>query len=190
MLDKDIHLVDNNYTQTEKRNYIMAIDAGLLSALDDAFEEVKANPQTGVGEWPDGKYNGVFVEVGLTESAKKKTPAITFNFQGEVEGETKNKKENMWLSPKARTRSLNQARKLLLGLGAPEELKLTDMIAWANENAVEHAVEISVNTVKGYDSPFYNYTPVDEIELEDEEDDLFGGSDLTDEEDEDNIFGE
>ena len=96
----------------------------------------------------------------------------------------------MWLSPKARTRSLNQARKLLLGLGAPEELKLTDMIAWANENAVEHAVETSVKTVKGYDSPFYNYTPVDEIELEDEEDDLFGGSDLTDEEDEDNIFGE
>jgi hypothetical protein len=179
----------------------MAIDAKLLGSLDDIFAEVKANPETSsYQEWPQGTYQGVFVEANLMESSKKKTPGLQVNVQANVEGEMKNHKETYWLSQGAIKRSMSDLNKLFTQLGAPEELSFTDKLAWINENAVEHAIEVKVGGYKSKKSneyvkvgdfiTTYTISGIDEIEVED--DPLpFGGEadDGTDEPDEDDIFG-
>lgn len=196
MLDKDIHLVDNNYTQTEKRNYIMAIDAGLLASLDEVFAEVSENPASNeFKELDNGTYTGVFVEVELTES-KKGDPMVVINTK--LDEPNQNKKLYYWLgSPEMLSRNMSEVKRIIFALGAPQELSFTELLKWANEEAVEHAIELEVTSYipkkgknAGVEQKNLKLNPVDEIALEDEEDDLFGGSDLTDEEDEDNIFGE
>jgi hypothetical protein len=186
----------------------MAIDMSLLGSLDEMFNEVKANPETqGFVEWPQGTYQGVFVEANLMEAAKKKTPGLTINVQADVEGSLKNHKKTFWLSEGAIQRSLNELRRLFLSLGAPEELGFQEMIAWVNKNAVEHAVEVKVGGYKSKKSneyvnvgdfiTTYDIKGVDPIDVPD--DDPFGGESEdpfkdnqvdVDEPDEDDIFGD
>lgn len=145
----------------------------LLDALDEAFEEVRENPET-FGEMADGTYPGKFVKFELTESKKGDPMVIAYVL---LDGKENQTKKYIWLgSEEARKRGQNEILEVANGLGMPEDFKFSDVIK-RSEDFTGKVINYIVSSYKKRDKTTGKNYKIevlgDEIEVEDDLDDPF-----------------
>lgn len=143
----------------------------LLDALDEAFEEVRENPET-FGEMADGTYQGKFVKFELTESKKGDPMVIAYLL---LDGKENQTKKYIWLgSEDMRKRGQNEILEIANGLGMPEDFKFSDVIQRSEEFSGQVINYIVTSYKKKDKTTGKNYKIEvlgDELEVELEDDD-------------------